>query len=120
AEGVVGGVLERGPGRGSFFFQAEDGIRDFHVTGVQTCALPISLPRLSAAAVTKLVEAAELSGRVLGVRMPVDDEQADEPWKMSPSRRSTARRLDRLERHVGAICRQVASAARRKERRAGG
>src|SRR5690606_40901717 len=25
-----------------FFFQAEDGIRDFHVTGVQTCALPIS------------------------------------------------------------------------------
>src|SRR5690606_39592767 len=27
-----------------FFFQAEDGIRDFHVTGVQTCALPISCP----------------------------------------------------------------------------
>src|SRR5436309_12164487 len=26
-----------------FFFQAEDGIRDFHVTGVQTCALPISM-----------------------------------------------------------------------------
>src|SRR5690606_15804847 len=26
-----------------FFFQAEDGIRDFHVTGVQTCALPISV-----------------------------------------------------------------------------
>src|SRR5207302_5485484 len=26
----------------SFFFQAEDGIRAFHVTGVQTCALPIS------------------------------------------------------------------------------
>src|SRR5690606_40516414 len=33
-----------------FFFQAEDGIRDFHVTGVQTCALPIcstSIPRSS-------------------------------------------------------------------------
>src|SRR5207253_3953395 len=28
----------------SFFFQAEDGIRDGHVTGVQTCALPISAP----------------------------------------------------------------------------
>src|SRR5207253_3093818 len=28
-----------------FFFQAEDGIRDGHVTGVQTCALPISLTR---------------------------------------------------------------------------
>src|SRR2546430_5849247 len=26
-----------------FFFQAEDGIRDLTVTGVQTCALPISL-----------------------------------------------------------------------------
>src|SRR2546429_2710564 len=28
-----------------FFFQAEDGIRDVAVTGVQTCALPISLGR---------------------------------------------------------------------------
>src|SRR5256885_8585443 len=27
-----------------FFFQAEDGIRDYKVTGVQTCALPISKP----------------------------------------------------------------------------
>src|SRR5690606_40848278 len=29
-------------------FQAEDGIRDFHVTGVQTCALPISHKRAKA------------------------------------------------------------------------
>src|SRR5687768_18560691 len=28
-----------------FFFQAEDGIRDVAVTGVQTCALPIWTPR---------------------------------------------------------------------------
>src|SRR6266496_121026 len=28
-----------------FFFQAEDGIRDLYVTGVQTCALPISCSR---------------------------------------------------------------------------
>src|ERR687898_2303034 len=27
-----------------FYFQAEDGIRDYKVTGVQTCALPISPP----------------------------------------------------------------------------
>src|SRR5699024_12235069 len=27
----------------NFFFQAEDGIRDRNVTGVQTCALPISI-----------------------------------------------------------------------------
>src|SRR5438270_9140109 len=35
-----------------FFFQAEDGIRDLTVTGVQTCALPISVmlaPRAAAA-----------------------------------------------------------------------
>src|SRR3989442_8787142 len=31
-----------GPGGSIFFFQAEDGIRDADVTGVQTCALPIS------------------------------------------------------------------------------
>src|SRR6478672_11081424 len=31
-----------------FFFQAEDGIRDLIVTGVQTCALPICLRRLAA------------------------------------------------------------------------
>src|SRR5439155_463329 len=30
-----------------FFFQAEDGIRDGHVTGVQTCALPISMTDIS-------------------------------------------------------------------------
>ena len=34
--GHVGGVY--------FFFQAEDGIRDYDVTGVQTCALPILVP----------------------------------------------------------------------------
>src|SRR5437016_6970089 len=38
----AGGVLDRQPGVHRFFFQAEDGIRDGSVTGVQTCALPIS------------------------------------------------------------------------------
>src|SRR5205807_3818586 len=37
--GFRGGARER---RTRFFFQAEDGIRDYKVTGVQTCALPIS------------------------------------------------------------------------------
>ena len=53
-----------------------------------------SLPKLSAEAVDNLVGAAELTGRVFGVRLPVDDEQAEEPWKMPPSRRSKPRRLD--------------------------
>ena len=30
-----------------FFFQAEDGIRDYDVTGVQTCALPICLQEVA-------------------------------------------------------------------------
>src|SRR3712207_7222273 len=30
-----------------FFFQAEDGIRDIGVTGVQTCALPICSPQIA-------------------------------------------------------------------------
>src|SRR5690606_40794517 len=38
----------------SFFFQAADGIRDFHVTGVQTCALPIWPSRSTTSAVTSL------------------------------------------------------------------
>src|SRR2546425_6082882 len=33
--------VSRYPRRSFFFFQAEDGIRDKLVTGVQTCALPI-------------------------------------------------------------------------------
>src|SRR2546430_6124494 len=39
-----------------FFFQAEDGIRDLTVTGVQTCALPIS------PAITARVLWADVSG----------------------------------------------------------
>src|SRR5256885_12858104 len=36
-----GGVATAEGSGSSFFFQAEDGIRDYKVTGVQTCALPI-------------------------------------------------------------------------------
>jgi superfamily II DNA or RNA helicase len=50
-------------------------------------ALLSSLPRLSLDAVSDFVADAEMRGRVLGVRMPVEDENADEPWRMTPSRR---------------------------------
>ena len=53
-----------------------------------------SLSRLSANTAFRIADEAELSGRVLGVRMPVHDEYADEPWKMSPSRRSAPRRIE--------------------------
>src|SRR2546430_13583538 len=41
-----------------FFFQAEDGIRDLTVTGVQTCALPISSPLEAKTQLSKLVDQA--------------------------------------------------------------
>src|SRR5690606_39561449 len=44
-----------------FFFQAEDGIRDFHVTGVQTCALPISVIALAAAFIMGLFITLEIA-----------------------------------------------------------
>jgi hypothetical protein len=46
-----------------------------------------SLPRFSADTATRIVGEAEARGRVLAVRMPVEDEDADEPWRMAPSRR---------------------------------
>src|SRR6266496_6138656 len=49
-----------------FFFQAEDGIRDLYVTGVQTCALPIFV-RVQAAARRMgwlIVAAAPAEGRL--------------------------------------------------------
>src|SRR5438067_5756978 len=44
-----------------FFFQAEDGIRDRNVTGVQTCALPISISSRSV-----LADAARAATRPAG------------------------------------------------------
>jgi superfamily II DNA or RNA helicase len=49
-----------------------------------------SMQRLSADAASQIVADAEMRGRVLAVRMPVEDEDADEPWRMTPSRRSKA------------------------------
>jgi superfamily II DNA or RNA helicase len=47
-----------------------------------------SLARLDRATLTALVAEAETRGPgVLGVRMPVEDEDADEPWLLPPSRR---------------------------------
>src|SRR5436309_11511249 len=51
----------------AFFFQAEDGIRDFHVTGVQTCALPIS-----SAGARYLLERGAEPGRILMEAVSLD------------------------------------------------
>src|SRR5207253_4011399 len=70
-----------------FFFQAEDGIRDGHVTGVQTCALPICrgvLPPVSRGGRSAPLEA-DLPPRELthrhagalepGARLPIRSEE---------------------------------------------
>jgi superfamily II DNA or RNA helicase len=51
-----------------------------------------SLPRLSSSEVTAILSKAQadMPGGLIGVRLPVDDENADQPWKMTPSRRSPA------------------------------
>src|SRR5947208_13525152 len=60
--GLIDSALEH-----RFFFQAEDGIRDDLVTGVQTCALPISYGEMdsvgSLAPVTRIVTRATSSDR---------------------------------------------------------
>src|SRR5256885_7071182 len=45
--GRVDAVVRRIATDEFFFFQAEDGIRDYKVTGVQTCALPICTTKQS-------------------------------------------------------------------------
>src|SRR5439155_12507834 len=80
-----------------FFFQAEDGIRVGHVTGVQTCALPIYLrahraprPRPSARA----------RRRALTRRDPRRASHSRAPF-------SIAERRDRIRREIGrASCRE--------------
>src|SRR2546429_6972457 len=86
-----------------FFFQAEDGIRDVAVTGVQTCALPISCrgPRYRSAR------------RAPGRRRPGRSGRA-----ASPS--SGVRTLDPVERPLrGASDLEVRVAERAPERRDG-
>src|SRR3989449_786980 len=56
-----------------FFFQAEDGIRDVAVTGVQTCALPISSAGIPRAAPSSLgFDSTRLAGVVAYLRAEVD------------------------------------------------
>src|SRR5207249_11655650 len=83
-----------------FFFQAEDGIRDRNVTGVQTCALPI-------------LRIEEIDQRDIRVRFEVDLQVAHEPAGGQPE--IVADQDDRLnvlavamrseERRVGKECR---------------
>lgn len=74
--------LQRGPReRGNSVF-VDDHLRPYD----DQWAFLSALPRLSLDAVSKLIVDAQQSGRVLGVRMPVEEEDADQPWLLPPSR----------------------------------
>src|SRR2546430_6416023 len=86
-----------------FFFQAEDGIRDLTVTGVQTCALPISSSRCWEATVDPWRSCGETSatltirsGRGLG---------GDSSSSPAAASRSHGWRVRSEERRVGKECR---------------
>src|SRR5690625_8000842 len=83
-----------------FFFQAEDGIRDGHVTGVQTCALPISWTRTALKTIPIWIRSE---------RLPRKKAQSWSPsatnWKRSE------------ERRVGKECRWWRKRGDEKERR---
>src|SRR5690348_18105656 len=77
-----------------FFFQAEDGIRDGRVTGVQTCALPISFANVEPV-MQAIWEAAD--GYMAGV-----------PWeraRLNAFKEAKAFRQRSEERRVGKECR---------------
>src|SRR3712207_9045122 len=82
-----------------FFFQAEDGIRDIGVTGVQTCALPILAENLHAAAEAAGTEcnAEDILGQ-LGLH-------GTGGWKIAALSGGQQQRLRSEERRVGKECR---------------
>src|SRR5436190_12190836 len=83
-----------------FFFQAEDGIRDHCVTGVQTCALPISTPAATSPTASGPTSAARCSTSSSTAPTPRPG-CSTTTW--SPPRRSE-------ERRVGKECRSRWSA----------
>src|SRR5215467_15618803 len=70
-----------------FFFQADDGIRDYKVTGVQTCALPIST--------TGPTGSSRSAGRAIST---------SRPWWAAATAAAAARSSSE-ERRVGKECR---------------
>src|SRR5256884_5997028 len=90
-----------------FFFQAEDGIRDVAVTGVQTCALPISAPRISFRAGTSKFPAAWMraSAASLGVANCFWDGCEDGAGDCFACGRAAEGETRSEERRVGKECR---------------
>src|SRR5260370_28349002 len=89
----------------SFLLQEEDGIRDSSVTGVQTCALPISVPEYESAPVSEPVDnwfaRVDRSVGMAAATVPSGDSRIEDalpPPNVSDKHRSE-------ERRVGKECR---------------
>src|SRR5256886_8117474 len=91
-----------------FFFQAEDGIRYLTVTGVQTCALPISLLDLVAVGVENPVE-----HRRRGAPRPLQHQRLvkadagapirETAQQLGPQHRLVGGRIERSEEHTSEL-----------------
>src|SRR5690349_23152098 len=83
-----------------FFFQAEDGIRDLYVTGVQTCALPISdrpeLPQARRPACRLPLRRAE--------GLPDREQPAGRPRQRDQDRKSTRLNSSHVEISYAVFC----------------
>src|SRR5207253_7746884 len=93
-----------------FFFQAEDGIRDGHVTGVQTCALPISPPNPNNIRIAKAIATMKNPNGDLPYGIPVPGKQGFVTSPFSPDSgyidvRSFQPGTRSEERRVGKECR---------------
>src|SRR5256885_10519214 len=89
------------------FFQAEDGIRDYKVTGVQTCALPISLVSIQDAEADVSMSDLSVSDIEADAQGSQGDEYGGLSFHASTSRQKRRRiHLERSEeRRVGKECR---------------
>src|SRR3712207_7484069 len=92
-----------------FFFQAEDGIRDIGVTGVQTCALPISSAAIAAVRrvlLTKIVGRGAPCQRTVEPRTkPVPSTVRLRPAPKAGAEPGMSRTTRSEERRVGKECR---------------
>src|SRR5688500_20014033 len=91
-----------------FFFPAEDGIRDYKVTGVQTCALPIFLHLRFQQAANSLLQRNDIGGhhfflQILDVSLGVDERPA--PHAIVELAYGRVGPLRSEERRVGKECR---------------
>src|SRR2546421_9456567 len=85
-----------------FFFQAEDGIRDLIVTGVQTCALPISMVSVSRPGISMCLACSRSPWRSF-VSCWRSSRETSGVGPLCPFCRSLVRRSE--ERRVGKECR---------------